>query len=197
MAQYKTLLALASIAIALLAPLCVALKARSDIRTYPIIKVDVEPYDPRDLLYGHYMQFRIKWNWKPKKIPANACQGEDCCLCVGAGSENPPVALAACEDIEGQTPRQCTHVLQGTHYGWGNGDNVFDININRYYVDEAVALPLEQLFRNKKEAFQVGLSISPSGKPLLEKLYVGGKAVEDYFRAKGSALYMPVDPVSP
>ena len=185
MSRHKSLLVILSIALAVIAPLLMAIKAKSDISSYPVVKVEIEPYDPRDLMYGHYMQFRIKWNWK-KDI--GSCSGGACCLCVGEGDNNPEVSLTSCPAAKADKPAQCAHVLEGGHYGFSNSTSNFDIGINRYYVDEALALPLEDLFRNKKDAFQVGLSISPTGKAVLEKMYVSGKTVNEYVDGKGGKL---------
>lgn len=184
MPRYKNILAIASVLLAVLAPLAMARKAHEDQNAYPVVKIEIEPYDPRDLLYGHYMVFQYKWNLDQEQGD-KACVGSDCCLCLEKGSEDPKAKVMACLP---EKPARCAHVLKGSYYANG----AFDIGLNRYYVDEAIALPLENLFRNKTERFHVGLSIAPSGKPILEKLYVGGQAVNDYVAEHYKELTAPV-----
>ncbi len=41
----------------------------------PVFRVAIAGYDPRDLLQGHYLRYRLQW-------PAlGACDGATCCLC--------------------------------------------------------------------------------------------------------------------
>lgn len=42
----------------------------------------VEGYDPRNLVYGHYVLARFKWPQTEAESPG--CTGPDCCLCLGA-----------------------------------------------------------------------------------------------------------------
>ena len=186
MSRHKNLLVALSIALAVIAPMLMALKARGEMQSWPVVKVEIEPYDPRDLLYGHYMTFAYKWNWDKERHDAKACQGADCCLCLDGGAEDPKASVMACNSDK---PQYCAHALKGAFYG-----DRFDIGLNRYYVDESIALPLENLFRNKKEKFHVGLSINPKGKPVLEKLYVGAQPVNDYVADHYEELTKPVQP---
>ena len=56
----------ASVLLATGAPLVNAYIMAEKFKNYPSFRVDIEPYDPRDLFYGHYLRFRIDWNWKEK-----------------------------------------------------------------------------------------------------------------------------------
>ena len=183
MSRCKTILVIVSIVFAVASPLLMAMKSYTTQKSYPVVKVEIEPYDPRDLLYGHYMTYAYKWNWGKDQPDTKACQGAHCCLCLDGASEDPKASVIACLP---EKPQHCTHVLKGGFYG-----DRFDIGLNRYYVDESIALPLENLFRNKKEKFHVGLSISPKGKPIIEKLYVGGQIVNEYVHTHYDELIAP------
>lgn len=187
MSRYKTILVIVSILLAVSAPLLMAIKSYQAQKSYPVVKIEIEPYDPRDLLYGHYMTYAYKWNWNKDQPDAKTCQGANCCLCLGEEAQDPKASVMACPSDK---PQQCTHVLKGTFYG-----DRFDIGLNRYYVDENIALPLENLFRNKKETFHVGLSISPKGKPLVQKLYVRGQVVNEYVMQHYEELTKPALPL--
>jgi len=189
--KYRTPLILFSILLAVALPLVNAMGAHKARSSWPVVKFLIEPYDPRDLLYGHYLRFQITWNWK-KGMGEPACQGENCCLCVGSGDYNPEVFATNCPP-KGENLPSCTHIIKGSYYGGyvAEGDPLahnFTTGIDRYYVDENQALPLERLFTHKKEEFAVGLSLSPSGKPAIERLYVAGKTISDYIAAHGGSL---------
>jgi uncharacterized membrane-anchored protein len=189
MSRHKNIFVILAILLAVAAPLFTALNSYIAQKSYPVVKIEIEPYDPRDLLYGHYMTFGYKWHWDEKQDD-KACNGPDCCLCVGEGDVEPKVKVMACLPDK---PADCAHVIKGGYFG----NRMFDIGgLNRYYVDETIALPLENLFRNKKEKFRVGLSIGPSGKPIMEKLYVGGQAVNDYVAEHYEELTKPLPPES-
>ena len=59
MQRYRIIAIICAILLAVLLPLAAAFKANQDISAYPVVKYEIEPYDPRDPLYGHYLQFRI------------------------------------------------------------------------------------------------------------------------------------------
>jgi hypothetical protein len=58
----------------------------------------IHPYDPRDLLRGHYLRYRIDWRWDG----AQSCEGgwDECCYClhgnVAAPPEEPTVEMVSC-----------------------------------------------------------------------------------------------------
>jgi len=189
MQKHKTLIVVLSIAFAVLVPLLNAMKVKMDRASYPVVKFDIEPYDPRDLLYGHYMNFAITWDWKGGE-PANnkACTTGDCCLCVGEGDNNPQVSLLQCD---APSISSCKHVIEDYYSGALT-------DLNRVFVDERIALPLEEIFRQQKEKFSIGLFMTPNGKPTIERLYVGGKPVNEYVDEKGGTLTPPKDdPATP
>lgn len=75
MARYKVFALYAALALAVIAPLFSAYVAHRAQAMNPVIRVDIEPYDPRDLMYGHYMQFVIRWNWdEHKPVPGTYCR---------------------------------------------------------------------------------------------------------------------------
>ena len=174
MQRYRPALVAASIFLAIFLPMLTALKAHQDMASYPIVKIEIEPYDPRDLMYGHYMQFAFKWNWKGGSAVKEDCTSRDCCLCANT-QDNPEVSLMTCPPAGQDTP-SCKYILKGRYFG---GDR-FDIGINRYYVDEKIALPLEKLFVDRKEKFFLGLGTAPNGKTIIEKLYIGDQSLSDY-----------------
>lgn len=187
MTRYKSLAVFLSILLAVIVPLLTAVKAHTDRQSYPLVKIEVEPYDPRDLFYGHYMRFGFKWNWAENEPDEKACRGADCCLCIGMGDIDPNVRLVSCKEEQTRPPAQCVYRLTGAY----RGDGRFDIGHNRYFVDETIALPLETLFVKKKKKFHVGLYVQPGNVTQLERLYVDGQRVEDFVESGGLEEKIP------
>lgn len=173
--------ALIAILIALLVPLLAVAKAVYDSNAHPVAKIRITGYDPRDMLFGHYMMFRFDWDWvdgQPPEDDKRPCFGETCCLCLGEGDTDPAAAIIACDAPESETP-QCTARLKGAYYG---GDD-FDIGYRQYFVSETRALELEKMLRDTPDRFRMGITLPPSGKARLKGLYVDDMTVEDYLRA--------------
>jgi hypothetical protein len=185
MSRKKTIFVTLSILLAVGAPLVSALKMAQQFKDYPSIRVDIEPYDPRDLLYGHYMQFQTTWNWKENAGPGGTrvCDGDHCCLCVDEGDVNPEVSLSQCP-AKGELLPGCHHTLRGT--SWGNTN--FENGVHRYYVDEKIAKPLEDLFVREKKKFSLDLHITPAGKSLPGQLYVDGLPLKEFIAKNGGII---------
>lgn len=201
--------AVLSIAFAVGLPLLMAAQAYNAIRTAPIIKVKIEAYDPRNLLYGHYMTFAYDWNWKggepqPKDAPVQVVYDKHSCICVGPGDIDPEVELMAECPKAGEKP-SCTHVLRGKY--WGSGR--FDLGQDRYFIDENVGAPLEKMLRstlptwddNGKEVpgkplppekiMRIGLGVLSNGKAVIEKLYIGDQTLDEYLAEHYDELTAP------
>ncbi|MBM3222738.1 MAG: GDYXXLXY domain-containing protein [Candidatus Tectomicrobia bacterium] len=57
----------------------------------PVFHVPIIGYDPRDVLRGQYLRYRLQW-------PAdNTCQGPTCCLCLRASGQH---TTSACGVLE-------------------------------------------------------------------------------------------------
>jgi hypothetical protein len=170
----QTILALCSILLAVAVPLGIALKASNDLKSNPIVKISMQGYDPRDLLYGHYLMFQYDWNFAKASLPA--CTGKNCCLCLDDGATDPEVKIMECAAAKQDVT--CKHTIKGDAWGGQN----FSGPATRFYVDETKALPLEKFFREEFEniKFHMGLSIFPSGKAQIENLYIDGQPYLDY-----------------
>ncbi len=204
-----TTAAILSVILAIGLPLSLAWKSQLALKTAPIIKVKVEAYDPRDLLYGHYLTYRHVWNWKDgtpqaKGDTTHVIYDKDSCLCVDAGDVDPQVQLLPSCPAPGETPA-CAHIIRGIYQGSGQ----FDPGINRYYVGETVALPLEGMLRSTlpswspegneipgkplppEQTFRIGLGLLPNGKSVVEKLYIGDQPLDEYLADHYDELVKP------
>lgn len=166
--------ALMSILIALAVPLFLAVKAQHEAGAYPTAKIKIVGYDPRDLLYGHYLMFRYNWDWADGQPGENACYGADCCLCLGEGAD-PKASIMTCETAAAQ---QCPRTVRGHYYGGTD----FTLDNNRYLVSETRARELELILRDEPDRMRMEITLPPRGKNRIKMMYVDGLPVEDYLR---------------
>lgn len=156
---------------ALLLPLAVLViaivQAEHHLATSRVWLFEIEGFDPRDLLRGHYIQFRLVLR---EDEPLEVCEegsAQSCCLCLTATSPDTPprVRRATCE----RAAAECDGILQTR----------FLPELTRYYIPEAVAPQLEARFR---EAAQGGrallrVAIDAEGEPRIEALSLDGEEI--------------------
>jgi uncharacterized membrane-anchored protein len=128
------------------------------------VTFEIAGYDPRDLLRGRYLQFRLRVEESPA---LEACKGPDCCLCLRLrGRETPPLtARASCATAR----RECVAALP-TRY--------VDQQL-RYYVPELEASNLEQQLMDAMQhrAAQVVLAIDGEGRAEVRALKLWGREI--------------------
>jgi uncharacterized membrane-anchored protein len=75
----------------------------------PVFRVAITGYDPRDLLQGHYLRYRIQW-------PADgACDDAACCLCLRTSGDHTKVECGvASQTCDARLSRQM--VEQGREF---------------------------------------------------------------------------------
>ncbi len=126
----------------------------------------IEGYDPRDLLQGRYLQFRLSLD-EEHALEREACAGatEDCCWCL---SSVPGQPAARAETATCSTARtQCAGALP-----LSAATTPF-----RFYVPEAQAPDMERALgeaRLTHRAFAV-FAIDPSGEARVSELMLNGK----------------------
>jgi uncharacterized membrane-anchored protein len=115
----------------------------------PVFRVAIAGYDPRDLLQGHYLRYRLQW-------PAvGACDGATCCLCLQTSGVHTKVecgvADAACD---AQLNYQM--VEQG----------------REFFIQEDAGPALEQAIRRGQGA--MALNVTPNGQVRVHELFIDG-----------------------
>ena len=184
MKDKMTIAIVLSIVLAVGAPLVSALKMAKNFQDYPSIRVAIEPHDPRDLLYGHYMEFQIKWNFKrsnPEETQTSY-QEKKSCLCVEPGAVNPSVSVTECKPPD--KTQACAYFLKGKSWQKDHFDN----GVHRYYVDETIAMPLEDLFVKEGRRFSLDLHITPDGESLPGQLYVDELPLKEFLARNGGKV---------
>jgi len=125
-------------------------------------------YDPRDLLHGRYVQFRIDFREEADRTAGSpTCLNDDpaCCLCLNRieSSEIPRTRRMSCEDAA----PSCDGLLQ---------TRLIE-RLDRYYVseDQAGALEKRVLAAGREGRLRVVLSIDPDGQAEVKELRIGGE----------------------
>lgn len=137
--------------------------------------VDIDGYDPRDLLYGHYLNFTYDWNFATPQ-DGGQCYGRNCCICLNEsvpGSIRAPLAKTLrCDAPE---RGQCSSVITGGH---GRHPAVRG---QRYYVPEKDGLRLEGILRDEQHEAQMEIAVPRSGGPaMIRKLYIDQQPLEEF-----------------
>ena len=115
----------------------------------PVFRVAIAGYDPRDLLQGHYLRYRLQW-------PAEgACDGATCCLCLQtSGAHTKVVCGVADAACDAQLSRQM--VEQG----------------REFFIQEDAGPALEQAIRRGGGA--IVLNVTPDGQVHVHELLIDG-----------------------
>jgi uncharacterized membrane-anchored protein len=122
----------------------------------------VAGYDPRDLLKGHYIAYRLNF----REIPGSSrCPDDDasCCLCLTrTNRDEPDVSRLRCDEANTCDGRLRADTLS---------------TLDRYYVPEARAHEAEQRLRDgaARQTARLVVAIDPAGKPQVKNLLVDGQ----------------------
>jgi hypothetical protein len=127
---------------------------------------EIAGYDPRDLLRGHYLQFRLRVEPLPEREPCDASVA-DCCLCLTRSSADavPYAERASCVTALAS----CDGALHTRYLD----------EPQRYYVPEHEARALEKRLLQAMEhrRAHVVLAIGAHGAAQVRELRIDGEAI--------------------
>jgi uncharacterized membrane-anchored protein len=159
-------------------------KNHFDIASSQSWRVKILGYDPRDLLYGHYLNFRFDWGLPSS--PASCGAGQECCLCLEPrdADESPRASVQFCE----ASAKCATRLALPTRSACKDrasscrrDADAFDPEgAQRYYVPESAATQLNALLTGRRHDLSVDLHVAASGQHYLGKLYIDGVEWSDY-----------------
>ena len=148
-----------SLAIPILAILLSIGKSEYQVRSGEEWKFEIGGYDPRDLLKGHYLTYRILFDRDEKE--KKSCDKNDgildCCLCLQR--ETSKVKTMRCETAA----KLCDGMI----------NEKFLPRLRKFYIPENRGKSLENLVRSRKA--EILLSIHPSGDPNVKELLIDGE----------------------
>ena len=113
----------------------------------PVFRVAITGYDPRDLLQGHYLRYRMQW-------PADgACDEATCCLCLRTSGDHTRVECSmASKTCDAQLSRQI--VEQG----------------REFFIQEDTGPALEQAIR--RGGGSLDLNVTSNGQIRVHELFI-------------------------
>lgn len=126
-------------------------------------------YDPRDLLRGHYLQFRVIYDWQE---PQNECSGRTSCFyCLTDVNEQAPKV----QIVDAHTAKQCDGFMQY--------DDLQE-PLNRFYIAETQAKLAEDILRQARldNTAYLRLSINKDGVPRIVDLLIDGWPLEELLK---------------
>lgn len=141
--------------------------ARSELRVRdrPSFRFAVEGYDPRDLLRGRYLLYRVKLERGPSLDGCDEAAGDVCELCVVQGAPGQSASVRAMHWRS--RPAACDAVLDADVY----------TEPQRHYIAEQAAPELEKRFIEAARAGQafVVVTLDAEGMPHVKHLELFGE----------------------
>lgn len=113
----------------------------------PVMRAAIQGYDPRDLLRGHYLQFRLTIPG-----PTGASNGKAVCACLAENPEDglrPTLTPAACVPIPDRAA--CRYFIRNPWRSF------------RYYTTEKRALELEKQLRAAPDSASIAMHFHGDG----------------------------------
>ena len=124
----------------------------------PVFHVAIAGYDPRDLLQGHYLRYRLQW-------PVDgACDGATCCLCLRTSGGHTKVECGVADTAcDAQLSRQT--IEQG----------------REFFIQEDAGPALEEAIRRGQGT--MALNVTPGGQVRVHELFIEGMPHRRWLRA--------------
>lgn len=127
----------------------------------------VEAYDPRDLLAGHYLTYRVDYGIDP-------CQGmpsrdEPSCLCLSDEVPARATWSGSCSNV----PAECT-LVEG-RCSWSR----FEADIERFYIPEQYTGKLTAI----PPGSRIRVSVQDDGRALVRDFFVQDVPLEQYVQS--------------
>ncbi len=140
-------------------------------------RVGITGYDPRNLLYGHYLSFRFDWTVPPRL--ENQAETDDF-LCFNPAPSSvragePPVPVLSSVPRSSATTA-CFSFVSNFKNDRRSGINrrISGVESYMYFIPEDSASRLDSLLRNRKIKMAVDVRISSKGRLLLGDLLIEG-----------------------
>ncbi len=148
-------------------------------------RVKITGYDPRDLLYGHYLNFRFDWGGSLGACPSSG----DCCLCFegNEGPMTPAVSYKTCEQASACASRINVSGLECERFGRCANRGLDPEMPQQYFIPEESAPRLDTLLRRREHKMSVDLKITPSGRHMLDQLYIDDVPWKEFLKQNPEA----------
>lgn len=157
----------------------VALVALAGYKAYKVhsgteLTIPIAGYDPRDLLSGHYLTYRLDFD---EEVCGSEHPNQDLLfLCVSQRGES--ISSRKVYSAKPEDRRGCTAVLQGLCKG-----GQFLAGVERYYIPEQHSRLLDRIVRGwgeDKGRARLVISVDYRGKAVVKELLIDGKPLRQF-----------------
>ena len=136
------------------------------------VTLAVTGYDPRDLLSGHYLRYRVDYG---VGIPL-FLNGDSICVCLPQTSEG-PVKASWIGECKRRDPATCPLFIKGVALFHG-----IDAGIERYFIPEEHS---DVLSRIPQDA-TIKVRVTKDGTPSVTGMFVGGVPILEWAKTQGT-----------
>lgn len=150
---------LAALGLPLVVLLAMVVRAEAIVAMGRSYILTIEGYDPRDLLRGQYLRYRVVWNTYGDRWTND---GEGVCFLPESTPDNPRVLVGPPGSRD-----DCVAFI--------NPESVQ--NLNQYFIPEGMGLKLEAAIRQKRAEIKV--KVSRGGDVIIEDLLLDGEPWQD------------------
>jgi|GEM_PF-406990 len=137
--------------------------------------VEIAGYDPRDLIHGRFLRYRINWN-EYGSVSGSKSTTDALCLNRSApDSLTPAISQINADKIDSA---RCDSVLIA-----GKAKDHWNIALRQYYIPEEYANALDWAFGQTQYKFTIDLRISDADTLSVTDLYINGERMNKAIRA--------------
>jgi hypothetical protein len=154
----KTTLALA-LAIPILVLAALVVRGEAGLRSGRPWVLRMRGYDPRDLLRGHYLSYRIDWGGGGLE---ERCTVTACCICLRAAPGSPSLVPDASK-VSCDETASCD--------SWFPEDQLD--RLREFYIPEGRGPELERALRDRQA--ELSIRVSPRGGVVVEDMLIDGR----------------------
>lgn len=179
-------LGLVCLALPFVAMLGMIVLNHNNVQGHPEYRFEIEGYDPRDLLKGHFLIFRYKWpvgtvnRFDDSSYP----RADQVCACISGETLQPQVQFDSCK---AQGKPHCAATVEVS--GWASGTGLQPPeNLRQFYIPEAQAPLLEKMLRSGGRKFEVAIVPRGQGQAQLKVLYIDGTELNEFLLNESHSL---------
>jgi uncharacterized membrane-anchored protein len=140
------------------------------------IILPITGFDPRDILSGHYLIYRVDYGIYNDDICHNYGNNNDAYICLKKDNKNPDTYTSTINSYTHPTDLddpKCFAVIKGKCK-----DGRFTAGIEKFFIPESYANSLDRAVRNSQG--KIVLSVTKSGSAAIKDLLIDGKSWKEY-----------------
>lgn len=184
MSRALTVAIIAALTLPVLALAALVGEQERQIAGAPILRVPLIGYDPRDLIYGHYLLAQFDWDWEGEPKAPNDYEEVEGGACVLAETPKPKLRFVAGWKTGDRVDPACKMMMVGlasqrsgqvaARFTPANLDQGGGV---RFYIPEHRGGELEQLIRDRPGALTADLAVRADGNVTIRAVRIDGQPI--------------------